>query len=106
MAIPSPSDIVFFIFRGDIAPLGETLLKFFGVKSGHDLFLSKALWVKAKGFLTQSLTFFCRREESQNGIFRKLRRNFVVLDYFKDIGKKYRNLVYWISCLSYKSWLV
>ena len=38
--------LFFFIFRGDIAPLAGTFLKFFGVKSGHELFLSKALWAK------------------------------------------------------------
>ena len=51
-------------------------------------FYLKRYGLKAKGFLTQSLTFFCRGEASQNGIFRKLRRNFVVRDYFKDIGNK------------------
>ena len=51
-------------------------------------FYLKRYGLKAKGFLTQSPPFFCREEASQNGIFRKLRTNFVVGDYFKNIGKK------------------
>jgi len=68
-------------------------------------FYLKRYGLKAKGFLTQSLTFFAVEKQAEMESSENSVGIFLVRDYFKDIGKKYRNLD-WISCLSYKSWLV